>query len=126
MVASFTDFLAGIAAIVCTHKVKRIGKIAVALEAVAFPAEVTDIAHSPLPFNGVISLPFNAHAGDIASNVSVAPAFDVAATVATWRYPSVIGALVLTAVPFIVAVISSAGRTTVPAAADLNVSVRGY
>ena len=90
--------------------------------AVVFPAEVTEIAHSPEPFRGVISLPLSAQFGSNEAKVSVAPAFDTADTVDSWRYPRVIGAFVLTATPFIVAVISSTGRATFPAVAALKVS----
>ena len=49
--------------IVCFPNARRIGKITVTPAAVALPAEVTEIAHSPAPDNGVISVPVNAHAG---------------------------------------------------------------
>ena len=39
------------------------GRIAVIVDAVALPAEVTAIAHSPTPVSGVISVPVRAHAG---------------------------------------------------------------
>ena len=83
--ASFTDFFAAIAGMLCTPKVKRIGRITVTAAAVALPADVTDIAHSPLPFSGVISLPLSAQLGDKVAYVRAAPAFETAATVATWR-----------------------------------------
>ena len=54
-------------------------------EAVELPALVTAMAHSPVPLNGVICRPFNAHAGASERYDNVAPALDTAATVDTCR-----------------------------------------
>ena len=53
--------------------------------AVVFPAEVTESAHSPAPFRGVISVPVSAQLGSSEAKLRVAPAFDTAETVDSWR-----------------------------------------
>ena len=71
--------------IVCCPSVSRTGRIAVTPVAVAFVVEVTEIAHSPAPFSGVISAPLRAQAESIEAKVRVAPDFETAESVAFWR-----------------------------------------